>query len=396
MTKSTLAPTAPNERIHSIDAMRGLALLGIFFVNMVDFHSPWMYVDRISYWGDDSNQFLMNAIDLFAQASFYPLFSFLFGYGFLILMNRLTDRGESFRSVIVRRLLFLLVLGIIHFTLIWHGDILFTYSLCGFLLLFFIRLEGKTLIQIGLSLWLFYVTIFFLLMLPFANADLTTHNPSAIEQSILVYGSGSYLEIMIQRLSDWYYVNGGLNGAFLLFTIFPYFLFGAGFAKKGWFNGDVSHLPLIKKLLFIGALGFVIKVSPFVFDSYAFSHLQDSLGGPLVSLFYLSSLSLLYYSGRRLKVFEWIGKMALTNYLLQSILGTFLFYHYGLGLYGSVEVSTGVVLLIGFFVLQVLGSRSWLKAYQYGPVEWVWRMVTYQKRFSIKRNRKEGKSHENH
>ncbi|MBN8209417.1 DUF418 domain-containing protein [Bacillus sp. NTK071] len=396
MTKATLAPIAPNERIHSIDAMRGIALLGIFFVNMIDFHSPWMYIDQIAYWGDQWNQLLMNTIDLFAQASFYPLFSFLFGYGFLILRNRLTARGAPFRSVMVRRLLFLFALGVIHFTFIWHGDILFTYSLCGFLLLFFVRLNGKALIQIGLVLWLFYVIIFFLLMLPFSNADLTTHNPSAIERSILVYGSGSYLEIMSQRLSDWYYVNGGLNGAFLLFSLFPYFLFGAGFAKKGWLNGDVIHLPLVKKLFLIGALGFAIKISPFLFDSYAYTHLQDSLGGPLVSLFYISCISLLYYSGRRMKAFEWVGKMALTNYLLQSIVGTLLFYHYGLELYGSIEISTGVALLIGIFVLQVVGSRIWLKSFQYGPIEWIWRMVTYQKRFSIRRNRKEGISHEDH
>ncbi len=368
--------------------MRGLALLGIFFVNMVDFHSPWMYIDQLSYWGDQWNQFAMNIIDVMAQASFYPLFSFLFGYGFIILNNRLTARSAPFLPIMVRRLVFLCLFGVIHFVLIWHGDILFTYSLCGFLLLAFIKLNGKQLLQIGLGLWLFYAIIFFLILLPYGSEEFTSHQPVAIQQSLLVYGSGSYVEILNQRLSDWTYVNGGINGILLIFSIFPYFLIGAAFAKKGWFNGEPNNLPIVRKFLFVGAIGFVVKLSPFLFDSYAFSHLQDSLGGPLLSLFYMSVISLIYYSGKTLKPLEWVGKMALTNYLLQSIISTLLFYHYGLGLYGDIEVTTGILLLIGIFLVQIVLSRWWLLKFRYGPIEWIWRMGTYRTRFPLKRNQK--------
>ncbi|MFK3957982.1 DUF418 domain-containing protein [Guptibacillus hwajinpoensis] len=396
MKKAALNPTSASDRIQSIDAMRGFALLGIFFVNMVDFHSPWMYVDKINYWGDQWNQLVMNLIDFFAQASFYPLFSFLFGYGFIILQNRVTSRGSRFLPIMLRRLLFLFIIGIFHFVAIWHGDILFTYSLCGLLLLFFIRMEGKRLLQIGLGLWLFYAVIFFLLLLPFSTADLTSHDPDAIRNSILVYGSGSYIEILNERVSDWYYVNGGVSGVFLLFSIFPYFLIGAAFAKEGWFNGHRNQLSLVKKLLVIGSLGFLVKSTPFVFESYAFSHLQDSLGGPLVSLFYMAAISLIYYSGRSLKALEWVGKMALTNYLMQSIVSTLIFYNYGLGFYGETEVSTGVLLLICIFLIQIVFSRVWLSKFKYGPIEWIWRMMTYQRRFPLKRDQKEGIVYENH
>lgn len=396
MKNVALNPTSASDRIQSIDAMRGFALLGIFFVNMVDFHSPWMYVDKINYWGDQWNQLVMNLIDFFAQASFYPLFSFLFGYGFIILQNRVTTRGSRFLPIMMRRLLFLFIIGIFHFVVIWHGDILFTYSLCGLLLLFFIRMEGKRLLQIGLGLWLFYAVIFFLLLLPFSTADLTSHDPEAIRNSILVYGSGSYIEILNERVSDWYYVNGGVSGVFLLFSIFPYFLIGAAFAKGGWFNGHRNQLSLVKKLLVIGSLGFLVKLTPFVFESYAFSHLQDSLGGPLVSLFYMAAISLIYYSGRSLKALEWVGKMALTNYLMQSIVSTLIFYSYGLGFYGETEVSTGVLLLICIFLIQIGLSRVWLSKFKYGPIEWIWRMMTYQRRFPLKRNQKEGIVYENH
>lgn len=396
MKNAALNPTSASDRIQSIDAMRGFALLGIFFVNMVDFHSPWMYVEKINYWGDQWNQLVMNLIDFFAQASFYPLFSFLFGYGFIILQNRVTSRGSRFLPIMLRRLLFLFIIGIFHFVVIWHGDILFTYSLCGLLLLFFIRMEGKRLLQIGLGLWLFYAVIFFLLLLPFSTADLTSHDPEAIRKSILVYGSGSYIEILNERVSDWYYVNGGVSGVFLLFSIFPYFLIGAAFAKEGWFNGHCNQLSLMKKLLVIGSLGFLVKLTPFVFESYAFSHLQDSLGGPLVSLFYMAAISLLYYSGRSLKALEWVGKMALTNYLMQSIVSTLIFYNYGLGFYGETEVSTGVLLLICIFLIQIVFSRVWLSKFKYGPIEWIWRMMTYQRRFPLKRDQKEGIVYENH
>ncbi|WP_347552875.1 DUF418 domain-containing protein [Pseudalkalibacillus hwajinpoensis] len=364
---------------------------------MVDFHSPWMYVDQLGYWGNQWNQLLMNVIDIFAQASFYPLFSFLFGYGFVILRKRIIDKGASLLPIMLKRMLFLFLLGVLHFTFIWHGDILFTYSLSGLLLLVFIRLEGHSLINIGLVIWLFYAIILFLIMLPFSSTDFTSHNPTAIQQSISIYGSGSYLDIMSQRLSDWYYVNGGINGVFLLFSIFPYFLFGAGFAKKGWFNGAPDSLLIVKKLMVIGGFGFAVKLSPFLFDSFAFTHLQDSLGGPLVSLFYMATISLVYHSGKRVKPFEWMGKMALTNYLLQSLIGTLIFYSYGLGQYGTIEVSTGVGLVIAIFLLQIVFSRIWLQYFRYGLVEWIWRLVTYQKRFSIKRNNAKGDpTYENH
>ncbi|WP_377888041.1 DUF418 domain-containing protein [Alkalihalobacillus sp. R86527] len=390
-----LTPVSGNERIHSIDAMRGFALLGIFLVNMVDFHSPFIYVDQMDYWGSQLNQWSMHAIDFFAQASFYPLFSFLFGYGFIIFRNRVIERKGTFYPLMIRRLLFLMLLGVIHFTLVWHGDILFTYSLCGLLLLLLIKLNGTRLLQTGMVLWLIYAIFLFILMLPLNALDFTSHQPNAIQQSIEVYGNGSFKEITEQRISDWSYVNGGWNGFFLLFVILPFFLFGAGFAKKGWLNGDVVNIPIIRKLLFIGMVGFLIKFLPFFFDSYAFLHLQDSFGGPLVSLFYIAFFVLFYQGGKRMKVFEWVGKLALSNYLFQSFVSTLIFYNYGLGLYGEIGVSTGILLLLIIFVVQVVLSKVWLNSFKYGPLEWVWRLVTYQKRFAIKR--KEGTHfHEGH
>lgn len=390
-----LMPVSGKERIHSLDAMRGFALLGIFLVNMVDFHSPWIYVDRMEFWGSQLNQMLMHFIDIFAQASFYPLFSFLFGYGFVIFRNRIIAREGTFYPFMARRLLFLLSLGVLHFTLIWHGDILFTYSLCGLLLLLFIKLKGTRLLQIGMVLWVIYGVFLFILMLPYGTADFTNHHPLAIQQSLEIYSSGSFLEITQQRISDWYYVNGGWNGFFLLFVILPFFLFGAGFAKNGWFNGNHKNLPILKMLLLFGSFGWVIKILPFMLDSYAYSHLQDAIGGPLVSLFYMTSIVLLYQSGRRLLIFEWIGKLALSNYLFQSIISTFIFYNYGLGLYGAIEVSTGMLLLVIIFSIQFLLSNIWLRFFKYGPVEWLWRLVTYQKYFSIQRN-KEGERYEHY
>lgn len=380
-----LTPVSGNERIHSIDAMRGFALLGIFLVNMVDFHSPFIYVDQMEYWGSQMNQWSMHLIDFFAQASFYPLFSFLFGYGFIIFRNRVLERGGPFYPLMIRRLLFLMLLGVIHFTLVWHGDILFTYSLCGLVLLLFIRLKGTRLLQVGMVLWLIYAIFLFILMLPLDAMDFTSHQPYAIQQSIEVYRSGSFLEITEQRINDWAYVNGGWNGFFLLFVILPFFLFGSGFAKKGWLNGNPTNLPIIRKLLFIGMGGFVIKFLPFVLDSYAYIHLQDSFGGPLVSLFYIASFVLLYQSGKRIRVFEWVGKLALSNYLFQSLVSTLIFYNYGLGFYGEVGVSTGIFLLVIIFAVQIILSKVWLKSFAYGPLEWVWRLVTYQRRFAIKR-----------
>ncbi|MFB7640405.1 DUF418 domain-containing protein, partial [Peribacillus butanolivorans] len=147
--KDTMVPLQESKRIVSIDILRGLAILGIFLVNMPSFHSPLLYIDGVERWTEGWDRILYRFSDIVAQASFYPLFAFLFGFGAIILAVRCEEKGVSFPFLYMKRLFFLLMLGCIHAFAIWHGDILINYAIFGFAFLLFYKVRGKNLILLG-------------------------------------------------------------------------------------------------------------------------------------------------------------------------------------------------------------------------------------------------------
>ena len=144
-----IKPVQDHNRIVSLDMMRGFAILGIFLVNMLSFHSPLLYIEPLEWWKEPLDQGVYMFIDIFIQASFYPLFSMLFGYGLVMLWEKTQKKGLSFHPIALRRLFFLLIVGLAHAILVWHGDILFNYALLGFIFLLFIKLSGKKMLVLG-------------------------------------------------------------------------------------------------------------------------------------------------------------------------------------------------------------------------------------------------------
>ncbi len=150
---SKFTPLHEKNRTISIDVLRGFALLGILLVNMPTFHSPFLYLDSFTYWPSQLDQFFSNMVELFAQANFYPLFAFLFGYGAMIIAERSQMKGINFPSFFARRLTILLIIGCIHAFLIWNGDILITYAITGLFFIFFYQLSGKALLRWGMIIY---------------------------------------------------------------------------------------------------------------------------------------------------------------------------------------------------------------------------------------------------
>ncbi|MFZ3589146.1 DUF418 domain-containing protein [Bacillus sp. DJP31] len=386
-------PISEKERIHSIDVIRGFAILGIFLVNMSSFHSPAMYegsnlkLTTLDTW-------VTNFIDIFAQASFYTLFSFLFGFGMVIFLDRAKERGQSYKTLFIRRLLILFLFGITHAFLIWHGDILVTYSLIGFILLLFYGARAKVLLTTGLSILLVpaillsalaIMTSFFM-----PDQEIVPRDEALVAESIQNYKYGSFLEITTQRMNDYFYVNNLENALFLIVSILPLFLLGAYVAKQKWFSEVKTHKKAIRTMWLISLLiGIPSKLLPyFTSKNFGTEYFQGSIGGPALALFYATSIVLLMDTQiwkRILKPFSFVGKLSLTNYLLQSIICTTLFYSYGFGFYGEVSHVQGLLLTIGIFFIQVFGSYLWLKNFQYGPMEWLWRSLTYGKVQTFKR-----------
>lgn len=390
----TMVPLQENNRIASIDILRGLAILGIFLVNMPTFHTPLLYFDGARRWSGGWDGILYRLSDVMAQASFYPLFAFLFGFGAIILANRSEKKGISFPFLFTKRLSFLLVLGCIHAFFIWHGDILINYAVFGFGLLFFYKMRGKTLILLGSVCYVLPFAILGALFLVMGSIDnggvAITTDSKMMKRSLEIYQSGTFTQIINQRALDWYKVNNLANAGILFLSIFPFFLIGAGVAKQGYLLYPMQYRRILKAIMIVSLLlGLAIKILPYV-TVYDFGTMfvQDYFGGPLLTIFYIAAITLLAEKrgvSRLLMPFSYIGRMSMSNYLFQSIVCTSIFYSYGLGLYGSISYTTGFILLIALFCLQILLSRLWMSMNEYGPVEYVWRFVTYGKKPLMRR-----------
>lgn len=392
--KGTMVPLQENKRIVSIDVLRGLAILGIFLVNMPSFHSPLLYIDGEERWSGGWDRILYRFSDIVAQASFYPLFAFLFGFGAIILAVRTEEKGISFPLLYMKRLSFLLILGCIHAFFIWHGDILINYAVFGFAFLFFYKMKGRNLILLGSVCYVLPFAILgslFLILGIFDREGMAITTDSAMmKQSLEVYQSGTFTDIMSQRALDWYMVNNPYNAIILFLSIFPFFLIGAGVAKQGILQNPTQYKRQLKMISIVSLLlGMSIKILPYV-TVYHFGTIfvQDYLGGPLLTIFYITAIALLAEQAgafRLLHPLSYIGRMSMSNYLFQSMVSTAIFYSYGLGLYGSVSYTTGFVFLIALFCLQILLSLMWMGLFKYGPVEYIWRLVTYGKKPAMRR-----------
>ncbi len=383
-----------SQRVQSIDSLRGLAILGIFLVNMPDFHSPFLHINPLEWWRDNPDRIFYILVDLFAQASFYPMFAFLFGFGAVILAKRAQDRNQSFPLVFSRRLVVLLVIGCVHAFFIWHGDILINYALFGFFFLLFYRMSGITLLWLGSLLFAIPALLFSLLMMliyfTIPDEAVILTNFEMVKASIEAYQLGTFMEIFQQRFVEWYMVNNLGNGIILFFSIFPLFLIGAGFAKLKWLEKTKEHqrkLAMIAVVCLV--IGGLLKASPYIANyNYFTVSLQDMIGGPVISIFYITAIVLLLQNKSIAKIVSPlanVGRLSMSNYLLQSIIGTLLFYSYGFGLYDKISFTTGVVLVVVIYFLQLVLSTIWLKYYRMGPVEYIWRFATYGTRPMMKK-----------
>lgn len=381
-------PILGKQRIASLDIMRGIAILGIFLVNMISFHSPFLYIEPFTWWESGIDRTFYIIIDIFVQANFYPLFSMLFGYGLMQLINRAIQRQGRFFAFALRRLFVLLVFGMIHAFFIWHGDILITYAVCGMLMLVFVRLSGKALIFIGsISYTVINIIIGILITLAVLfsqSGEFSIQNTDLALASLEIYKNGSFAEITHQRIEDWRYVNDSISGFFIIITILPLLLIGAGAAKYDLFRRIITHKKMLKSTLFISLIiGFSLKVLPYVLaNNPATEYFQDIFGGPLLAVsiaLFIALISEKSLGVNALSLFAAVGRLSISNYLFQSILATFLFYSYGLGLYGDISLFSGTLLAIFIFLFQVIMSKWYIRKFQYGPVEWVWRSITYLK-----------------
>jgi uncharacterized protein len=393
-------PRPPSERLLLMDALRGFALLGILLMN-IEFFSRPMHDFTAGLGATEGADGLAGwIVYVFVQGKFWVLFSLLFGMGFALMRERLEADGRPFARLYLRRTLALAAIGVAHIVLLWPGDILLAYALTALCLMLFMPLSGRWLWILGL---LFYFGTTGLmafmgwamgLMPEEMRAEAVAQMAADYEEGLAgarIYAEGGYLAITAQRASDYF---GYMLSTVLMFqvpTILGVFLFGSWLQRSGRIAKAREHqrfwlllglAGLVVGALLVGAsLGIGTRFDPVdEFDRGLLAMAVMMLGNLPVALAYLSIFVLLFQTRLGSMVLGLLapaGRMALTHYLTQSLVLGLLFYGYGLGWYGEVGRLGQVQIALLLFAAQAALSPMWLRYFRYGPMEWLWRGMTY-------------------
>lgn len=386
-------PTTLNERVHSIDILRGFSLLGILLVNMFAFYLPMPHIDLASWFTEAPDIIWHQTLDIYVQSSFYPLFSMLFGYGIAMQFMKAESMGSNFYKFGPKRLIILLIIGLLHAFLIWWGDILTMYAFCGFFLLLFLRFSSGWILTFGLIIngimHLFFIAIFALTGMSNMEVEAPAVDIVMINDAITAYGVGNWTDAFLQRLKDLSLQMGVSMWISALTTILPYMLIGAAAAKWRLIERakELKGLWITFAIVFL-ALGILIKSAPYTFTrTYLLDYLKVFVGGPILAIGYIGviiCLCMIPFVVKILAPLARAGRMSLTLYLMQSIICTLLFYHFGFSLYGEIDVQMGTFIAIGIFIVQVIFAELWFIKFKQGPLEWLVKKIIYKTTLSEK------------
>ena len=393
-----IGPVLREQRIESIDSLRGVAILGILIVNlsMRGFSLP-EGLPAHELWPDVVDRTVETLILFFADQQFITLFAFLFGLGLAEQMMRADAGNARFLPLYLRRLGVLFLIGLAHFLLLWDGDILHAYATDGLIVLLFLRRSPTTLlvsaaIVLCIPLLFFGITTRYAMtghVNPYAmnwiEYEDLTEDRQTIDEARHVYSHGTYAEMIEFRAGGLREFLPGTDDAYILAG----FLLGVYAARRGILHDVSAHRAFIRRVQRWGAMIGLAGSAVFVIgesNPSAMSVIHNVgrmclvFAAPAMSFFYASTIVLLTRGEawrRRLAPLASVGRMALSNYLLQSVICTTIFYSYGLALFCKVRPSLGLLLTIGVWLIQIPLSGWWLRRFQFGPVEWLWRSLTY-------------------
>ena len=376
-----VAPITAKDRVGELDVLRGFALLGVMTINLWEFggESVTITADQLAALPNAAlNSSIEFWLRLFVSDKANTLFACLFGMGFWIQMERLEARGAPFRSIYFRRAGILLIFGWLHFFLLFSWDVLHVYGIAAFILLFSRKLSARTMLVVGGALLLFakpLISGVFEWSGVSVTLDAITSADSEVLARQAAAQSGDFVTFMsLMAENNWlgWIMNGGLV-AWIAYATGRFYI-GAWIARKGWIQNAENAEPGTT-LSAISAWGGILH----------------ALATPLIAIGYGCALILLF-NGRSAKwlvaPFGAVGRMALTNYVLQSIAIVLILTGVGpgLALAGKAGIATFLPLVAIFYGAQVLISNFWLKRFSYGPLEWVWRALTYGERPAMRRS----------
>ena len=409
-----LKPTQITERIDFLDVLRGIAIQFIFMANILTFSGIFFFDSTFrnpkAVWASDD---LLDFISFtLIDGKFYSIFSLLFGIGCMMQYQKLKGSDKPFAPFFYRRMFWLLVFGLVHLVGFWMGDILTLYALLGFLLVFFVDTSDKKLLSFAAILilipllnWLIinFLKFDYPQFLFQKSLDLWKHfgyppseyNGESFVDMQFYTNNGSWVDFFKMNLSIAFVRVGFILESGRVFKVFGIFLIGLWAARKILNEGLLSNIKFLKKVAIIGiGIGLPMSIvrTYFVFfggQSTMISFLKTlnyALSTVPLALGYAALLAIIYY--KKPALLNWIapaGKMAFTNYLMQTAISIVIFYKLGFGFAGQFGLTVITLIAISIFLLQVLFSTFWLKYFRFGPLEWIWRQLTYRQIIKIRK-----------
>ena len=426
------APVSGGERISSLDVLRGVAIFGILVMNIYAFAMPYpaAYNNPNLMGGTDAlNMGIWFVTRILVDQKFLTIFTMLFGAGIILMTDRAHQRGAKFGRIFYRRQFWLMVIGALHGYLIFGGDVLFSYAVIGMFVYLFRKRTPRALVLIACG----FLAVAFLLsyatgtQMQFlksvvidANATVAAGGEISVEQQqavdaweknqafiqpnadnvqadVDVY-LGSYTDIVAHRVPQVLELQTIALLFFLLWRIAPVMLIGMALMKTGVLTAERAASFYRNMMLVCYAIGLPLAIFSAYdlylhdFDglyAYQVGNISHLTAATIVGLGHVGLIMFMLKSGllhKLLQRFAAVGRMALTNYLVHSLLLTTIFYGYGLGLIGSVSriQQMGVVAVV--ITIQLIYSSWWLARYRFGPAEWLWRSLTYWQRQPMKRD----------
>jgi uncharacterized protein len=400
MTALAATPVPADERIEVLDTIRGFALLGIFIMNMPAFNTSLFLGFDDAMWPHWWDRGTETVRDVMFSGKFNSMFSMLFAIGFTIQLGRLEARApERATRIYLRRLFWLFVFGVVHACVFWAGDVLHMYALLGLLLLALHRLPDRAIVALIVACLLYPAlmgTIRILTTRPEDLQAIIAVTQQAITADNAAFGHGNFLDTARRSSAAMviFYTHPLRLGMFAGYVqFFTTVLLGLLLGRHRFFQNIAAHLPLIRRIQWWAlGIGLVCSTVFVVWRSVAANPMEPSvwrilaatgyvIGRVSIMIFYVATIVRAVCNERwrqRLAPITLAGRMPLSNYLLQTLIGITLFYHWGFGLWGKVGPALDLVLAVAiFFLIQVPLTRWWLSRFPRGPMEHLWRVLTY-------------------
>ncbi len=394
-------PVSDGERVVAIDVLRGFALLGILVVNIQSFSMPDATIFNPTSYGDLSgaNRWVWYLTHTFFEQKFMTIFSMLFGAGILLMTERTEGKGLRSAALHYRRMTVLLGFGLAHAYLVWNGDILVCYAMCGFLVYLFRKRPARSLVILGIGA----VAVSSLLSLfsgwsmPYWPAESIAETTEMFQPSTesiaenLAAVRGSWVSETTYRAPYAFQFQTFVFVVWGVWRAGGLMLLGMGLYKLGVLSSARSYRyygSLVAAGIFVG-IPVVVYGVYLNFQANWDARYSFFVGGQynywasiLVSLGWLGLVMLVYKKGifgSLISRLAAVGRMAFTNYLAQSLICTTLFYGHGFGLFGSVPRVGQILIVFAVWAIQLAVSPLWLRRFRFGPFEWMWRSLTYRR-----------------